>query len=75
MITKFLKMKKEQLSARVAPLIKNIIRAEVSARKMKSEADFIEFSVLMAAECAESKRLMLEEVRGDARVDGEESGE
>jgi len=68
MLTNYLKMKTVQLSARVAPLVKNIIRAEVLARKMKSEAEFIEFAVCHAAECAESIRLMTEEVRGDPRT-------
>lgn len=49
MIAILMKKTKEHLTARVAPVVKAIIHAEVVARGMKADADFLELAVLQAA--------------------------
>lgn len=68
MITIIMKKVKEHISARVSHVAKLVIDAEVKARGLKSTADFVELAIFQAANCAESRRLMLEEIKGDPKI-------
>ena len=68
MIAMAIKKAKVMFAARLTPLVKRIIDAEVLARGLHSEADFVELAALACATSAESKRLMLEEIHSDPKI-------
>ena len=65
MIAMMIKKAKEQVSARVPHVVKAIIRAEMAARNLDTEAAFLEMAVYLCATSKESRELMMESIRHD----------
>jgi hypothetical protein len=62
MLIHILKKASEHIGARVHPAIKRIIQAEVKARHLADDTDFLKIAILSCAVSEESRRIMREEM-------------